>query len=255
MPGSELTRARQLYLDVMEKILVNVIYNDPPNDHWSGGVFDPEKRSKGRDWPSEAHSMIGLARMHNTRTLSERVILDGIPGDFIETGVWRGGASIMIKAVLAAYGSNRSIICADSFAGLPAPSTDFPQDADLDLHTHTQLAISKETVLGNFQKYDLLDDQVEILEGWFRDTLPTISGRNFSLLRLDGDMYESTYQALVSLYTNLSEGGFIIVDDYWDFHQCRDAVKDFFDSIGTFFSPNEIDGAGVWWRKPYELGA
>src|SRR5690242_1156694 len=76
--------ARKLYLDLMERALLGLIYEDAPNDPWTGGTFNPTLRRSGRDWPSQAHTMIGELRMHNLRTLCEDLIARDVPGDFIE---------------------------------------------------------------------------------------------------------------------------------------------------------------------------
>src|SRR5581483_617690 len=204
------------YLDLMERCLLNTIYEDHPFDPWSGGTFNPETRRLGRDWPSIAHTMIGHVRLSNFRQLIEDVIREGIPGDIIETGVWRGGACILARAVLKAYGvTDRRVWVADSFEGLPPPAPDrYPADAG-DRHSEmTQLAVSLAQVQENFRKYDLLDDQVEFLKGWFKDTLARAPIERIAVLRLDGDMYQSTYEALAALYDKVPAGGYVIVDDY-----------------------------------------
>ena len=90
-----------LYLDLLIKVLANTIYRDPSMHPESIGSFQPELRSEGRDWPKVAHSMAGLRRLENVQELAQRVIDEEIPGDFIETGVWRGGCCILMRAVLA----------------------------------------------------------------------------------------------------------------------------------------------------------
>ena len=119
---SHIERLAGLYLDLMERVLLGVIYEDPPIDQWSGGVFNPALRAKGRDWPAKAHTMIGFERLRNMRELMSHVIAEQVPGDFVETGVWRGGACIYMRAVLKVFGiMDRRIWVADSFAGLPKP--------------------------------------------------------------------------------------------------------------------------------------
>ena len=138
-------------------------------------------------------TMVGRRRLHNFRALIEQAIEDGVPGDILEAGVWRGGASILARAVLAPHGvSDRRIIVADSFEGLPAPSGEFPADAGADFHTHAELAVSLEEVQANFDRFGLLDEQVIFLKGWFRDTMSLVDAEALAVLRLDGDMYEST---------------------------------------------------------------
>jgi len=92
-----LTEVRKLYLDLVQKCVINTVYEDPNQGFWSPKVFDGQQRDLGRDWPSKAHSMIGNRRMSNLRQITEYVIANNVPGDFIETGVWRGGACIMAR--------------------------------------------------------------------------------------------------------------------------------------------------------------
>ena len=242
---------RTLYLDLMQKCLTNTIYEDPPEDNWSGGKFNPQIRNHGFDWPSKAHTMIGNLRLANLRQVTEFVITHNIPGDMMEVGVWRGGACIFMRAILKAYGiTDRIVWCADSFEGLPEPDlVSFPQDKGSDHHTYDSLKISLEQVKSNFEKYDLLDDQVKFLKGWFKDSLPHAPVEKLSILRLDADMYESTTQALVYLYHKLSPKGFLIVDDYGVLPPCADAIHDFRSHHNITDPIQNIDGVGVYWQK------
>src|SRR5262249_7945660 len=158
-----------------------------------------------------------LKRLENLKFCVETAIRDGVPGDLIETGVWRGGACIFMRAILEAYGDKqRKVWVADSFAGLPKPNeAKYDADRGDKHHTFGDLAVPRETVEKNFEQYGLLDDQVRFLEGWFKDTLPSAPINSLAVMRLDGDMYESTIQALEALYPKLSPGGFVIIDDYF----------------------------------------
>lgn len=242
--------AARLYVDLLVKAVANTIYGDPSQDPWSDGAYSQPIRMEGRDWPSVAHSMIGVKRLENTRFLAEKALSEGVEGDFIETGVWRGGACILMRGILAAHGQKeRKVVVADSFDGLPPPDPAYPADAGDTHHTFRQLAISLEEVKSNFAAYGLLDEQVEFLKGWFCDTLPSLKGRKFALLRLDGDMYQSTMDALENLYDGLSVGGYCIIDDYGAIPSCRQAVEDF-RSARQITSPlHEVDWTGVWWQK------
>jgi O-methyltransferase len=244
-------RVRDQYLQLMQNCLTGSIYEDPPLKVLGREQFDAELREYGWDWPSKAHSMIGRKRMQNLRALAERVIFGGVPGDFIETGVWRGGACIFMRAILEAYGvRNRRVWLADSFEGLPPPDpATYPADTGDTFHTYTDLAVSIDDVKRNFEKYSLLDDQVIFLQGWFKDTLPAAPIGRLALLRLDGDMYESTIDALRHLYDKLSLRGFVIVDDYRVVAGCRAAVDDFRAMRGITDLIVEIDGVGVYWQK------
>lgn len=214
------------------------------------GEFDADRREVGKDWPADAESMIGMTRMRNIRQCAEQVLDDGVPGDFIETGAWRGGACIFMRAVLKAYGvTDRKVWVADSFEGLPAFDGRFEADAGDQHHTRDELAIGVEQVRENFARYDLLDDQVEFLVGWFSDTLPSAPIEQLALLRLDGDMYASTMDALDALYDKVSVGGYVIVDDYGAVPACKEAVHDFRERLGITDELQAIDWAGVYWRK------
>jgi O-methyltransferase/8-demethyl-8-(2,3-dimethoxy-alpha-L-rhamnosyl)tetracenomycin-C 4'-O-methyltransferase len=193
--------------------------------------------------------MIGTVRMRNLRYACETVLLDGVEGDFIETGVWRGGACIMMKGILEAYGdASRRVFVADSFAGLPRPDVEnFPVDAGGRPDTWNELKIPRTDVENNFRRFGLLDKRVVFLEGWFKDTLPEAPIDQLALLRLDGDLYESTIQALDALYHKVSYGGFVIVDDYF-LPPCAKAVQDFRERYGITSPILPIDGVGSYWR-------
>jgi hypothetical protein len=250
-PGAHFSAdTRSLYLDMVQKCLINVIYEDANHDRWSAHQYHSRLRELGHDWPSQAHSMIGNARMSQLRRAVEIVIEQNIPGDLIETGVWRGGACIMMRAVLKAYGvTDRRVWVADSFCGLPTPNPTVAADAGDIHHTFQELAVSLAQVQANFAKYGLLDHQVEFLKGWFSETLPHAPIDKLAILRLDGDMYESTMDALNALYDKLSEGGFLIVDDFGAVPGCQKAIMDFRRSRNIQSPSENIDGRGVFWRK------
>jgi hypothetical protein len=238
-----------LYLDLIKRCLVNWVYAD--TEVLFGGAFDARLRGEGQDWPPTAHTMIGLRRLDNLQHCAEAVLRDRVPGDFLEAGVWRGGAAILMRAVLKAHGAtDRLVWLADSFAGLPPPNPDkYPHDAGLDLSVYPQLAVSADQVRANIARYGLLDGQVRFLPGWFRDTLPAAPVGRLAVLRLDGDLYESTTDALTHLYPKLSPGGFVLVDDYGAIAACRQAVHDYRDAHGITDPITPVDWTGVYWRR------
>ena len=195
--------------------------------------------------------MIGLKRLDNLQYCVEHVLEERIPGDLIETGVWRGGASIFMRAVLKAYGDAvRRVWVADSFCGLPEPdAARYPADAGDRHHTAPQLAVSLAEVRANFSRYRLLDDQVRFLPGWFNDTLPNAPIERLAVMRLDGDMYGSTMEALTHLYPKLSIGGYVILDDYGAVPGCREATEDFRAQQGITEPMERIDWTGVFWKR------
>ena len=274
--------ARELYLDLLKRTITGAVAED--NDSILGGVrtagsrvfkraaadafgrfasrfgfeiaykkpYDPALRASGRDWPARADSMIGLRRMDNIQTCIETVLREDVPGDLIEAGVWRGGACIFMRGVLKAYGdTTRKVWVSDSFEGLPPPDASrYPADAGDKLHTQTGLAVGVQQVRHNFERYGLLDDQVKFLVGWFKDTLPTAPIEKLAVARLDGDMYESTIQAIEALYPKLSPGGFLIIDDYGSHPtQCARAIHEYRDAHGITEEIIDVDGYGAYWRK------
>jgi O-methyltransferase len=250
------TSLQSRYLDLISNSLQNSIYGESKIDMKLQQLLQRLRhpyatRRQTFDFPTRALTMIGDSGLKNIRDLVTRTLSDNIPGDYIETGVWRGGASILIRAVLAAHSiKDRKVYVADSFEGLPKPNGQkYPKDKRDRLFVFEELAVSQETVVENFDKYGLLDDQVVFLKGFFSETLPRLTTERFALLRLDGDMYESTMDALTNLYDRLSPGGYVIVDDYGALNSCRQAVHDFLNSRGLAPTIHRVNEGVHWFQK------
>jgi len=272
-------KPEDLYLDLMKKTLSFTLWPEPPIPidtfnyrrpplirpfvsfiSWvlrSGrlqlvkqAAFTTDEREEGKVWPGYADTMIGLKRLDNLQFCVETAIREGVEGDLIETGVWRGGACILMRAILAAYAiEDRTVYVADSFEGLPPPDLEkFPDDKRDKHHTRTLLAVSQNEVENNFRRFGLLDGQVVFLKGWFKDTLPNAPMGKLAVFRLDGDMYGSTMDALTNLYPKLSKGGFCIIDDY-ALKRCRKAVDDFRAKNNVRAEMKVVDWTGRYWRK------
>lgn len=208
--------------------------------------FEKASREVGRDRPLIGFTMIGRKRLENIQACFEDVNRNRVPGDLMETGVWRGGATIFMRALLKAYGvEDRKVWVADSFEGLPAPKN---SGDGWDRSGDEVFQVSIEQVRANFAKFDLLDTQVQFLKGWFADTLPTAPVEKLAILRLDGDLYSSTMDALENLYRRVSQGGFVIIDDYFSWPACRHAVTDFLSANGVHPDIKAIDQDGVYWK-------
>jgi O-methyltransferase len=168
-----------------------------------------------RNYLELAHTMIGRKRLDNIQYCIEEVIKSKIRGDVIETGIWGGGATIFMRGVFAAHGiTDRRVWAADSVRGVPPAIV--PEDTgwDLSKKNYPVLTVKIEEVRQLFARYGLLDEQVCFLQGWFKDTLAKAPTKKLAVLRLDGDLYGSTMDALKLLHPNVASGGFIIVDDY-----------------------------------------
>lgn len=211
------------------------------------------QRAEGRDWPLGGVTMVGIKRLDNLQECIADIVDSQVPGDLFEAGVWRGGAAIFMRAALKVFGdSDRKVWAADSFQGLPLPDAlRYPADAGDPHHLAAALAIHLEEVKANFERYGLLDDRVHFLAGWFRDTLPSAPVEKLALLRLDGDMYESTMLPLEHLYAKLECGGYLIVDDYGNerLPACRQAVDDFRARHSISEPIVRIDWTGVYWKR------
>lgn len=251
-----LSETAELYLNLLKRTLTNTIFTAEPDTEsdtlrYVGAAITHYQQSS-------AVSMLPLARMDNLQMCILDVIERGIPGDFIETGVWRGGATIFMRAVLKVLNvTDRVVWVADSFEGLPEPDAEkFPLEAKAFNSAamtkyYKHLAVGLEEVERNFAAYGMLDDRVKFLKGWFKDTLPSAPIERLAIMRLDGDYYESTRDALVNLYDKLSIGGYVIIDDYgedtWTY--CRKAVEEFRSDRGITDPLVRVDKPCAYWRK------
>ncbi|MHB2016589.1 MAG: TylF/MycF/NovP-related O-methyltransferase, partial [Candidatus Xenobia bacterium] len=253
-----MVKPENLYLDLLEKCLVNQLYQDPAID-WQGRsgqavAFNPLMRLLGRDWPLQAPTMIGLMRLRNIRKLVDTVLDEEVPGHLLEAGAWRGGSSIYMRGILAARGvTNRRVFVADSFEGQPLPMA--PADAGDQTHSFPELCVSEEQVRANFARYDLLDEQVVFVPGWFRESLPAAPVARIALLKLDAAMYGGTMDALQALYDRVSPGGYVAIDGYGSSPAVRAAVDEFRAQRGIDAGLSNVDGWGFYWRKPVTAAA
>lgn len=197
-----------------------------------------------------ADTMIGRKRLNNIEYCLRTILEEKTPGDVIECGVWKGGAAIFMKAYLDTWQAHDRVVwLADSFDGVPVSTMIQDKHTDLSKNAFPGLAIPKDDVINNFIKYDVSLKGVQFLEGWFKDSLPKAPINQLALLRLDGDLYESTMDVLHSLYAKLSPGGFVIIDDYKALPQCEDAIHEFRSKNNVSEPIHKIDTMAVYWRK------
>lgn len=249
-----MTDTARLYLDLLKRVLTGTLESQEPNvDDWRFPTQFLDHYIRG-----SAYTMVTLVRLDNIERCIDDVITRGVPGDFIETGVWRGGTTIFMRALLKARGvTDRVVWAADSFEGLPTPDPErFPNEARAHASQamtteFKHLAASREDVEANFARFGLLDEQVRFLQGWFKDTLPVAPVERLSVMRLDGDYYESTMDALTNLYDKLSVGGYVVIDDYgesaWTY--CAKAVDEFRASRGIDAPLVRVDSKCYYWQR------
>jgi Macrocin-O-methyltransferase (TylF) len=257
------------YLDLLKKCLLRhhdgapfpyAVEAGANGDAGVGGVRMAEARmaalaSKGMMPYPDADTMVGRDRLDNIHRCVVSVLQDGVPGDFIETGVWRGGACMLMRGVLKAYGDRtRKVWVADSFDGFPPPTDKYPSDPwrgrsqDVIGMLGVSIKVTLDEVKARFERYGLLDEQVQFLTGFFEQTLPAAPIDELAILRLDGDLYQSTYEALEALYPKLSVGGYCIIDDYF-YTMCSKAVEDYRRAHGIEDPVEAVDWTCVQWRK------
>lgn len=266
----------ELYLDLMKKILTRALTANGVERHtirpqgpksWllhyfnrAAGRYGLEavrlKASCAEDYHESGHeannraedaeTMLGTRQLDHMQQCIVDVLRRNVPGDLIEAGVWRGGMTIFMRAVLMAYQvTDRKVWVADSFAGLP----EIDRRQDTFAWQKGDMAVPLETVKNNFARYGLLDDQVAFLKGYFSETLPTAPIRQLSILRADADLYESTMDVLTNLYSALSAGGYAIFDDYQNLPDCRKAIDEFRRTHGITDEIRRIDERAVCWQK------
>jgi O-methyltransferase len=193
----------------------------------------------------DGETMVGLKQLDNVQFCVTDVLARKIPGDLIETGAWRGGVTIFMRAILKAYGDHsRRVWVADSFEGLP----NFDRTLNPGGWEPGMMAVSLEEVQVNFARYGLLDDHVVFLKGFFNKTLPGAPITQLAVLRSDADLYESTRDVLNNLYPKLSVGGYAIFDDYGA-PGCGRAIREYRASHGITEPMQGIDRLAVYWRR------
>lgn len=249
-----------LYLDTLGDALTGTLLRSDSVHFKAGGSgelerlpFDPTERARGTWWCEGCVTMIGGRRLRHLRAILEETITQGIPGDFLEAGVWRGGASIMARAVQRALSPERRVYACDSFSGLP----DATQGHDVrGLDQLAFLKVSESEVRRNFESFRMLDDNVHFVKGYFAHSLPLLRQElrgQLAVLRGDGDMYESYFDILFNLYEFVPVGGYFICDDCPLVPMVEQAVQDFRRLHGItdeiMSVQDRSEGTGTFWKK------
>jgi len=279
-------RQRGRYLHLLKRTLTNLIY--PENalriTRLESGSFSDDRKARTTEMvqvrytDAEAYetcvrglrlgspalssrsfprTLIGLAGLDNIEFCAEQIFADGIAGDFLEAGVWQGGASMMMRALqLAHRQEHRRVWLADTFDGLPINTAepDVRYGVDFSKSNYPVLVAPLRNVTDNFRDLGLLDENVRFLQGLFADTLPSADIGPLALLRLDADLYSSTMDALNGLYHRVSPGGFVIVDDYGLLPGCREAIDEFREAHGITDPMQWVNLSCVFWRKSEAAG-
>jgi O-methyltransferase len=251
-PQADAEALRTAYLELLKLCLCDLAGTSTVSvGKWEDGSLSSRTlrgeemrlRAAGMDWPLQGLTMVGLNRLDDLQRCVEAVVREGVAGDLIEAGSWRGGSSILMRATLDSLGaSDRTVCVADSFQGFPVA------DAQGHLNVTDFLAVPLEEVRANFARFGL-DAGVRFVPGFFEETMPELADDRWSVVRLDGDTYEATWLTLESLYPRLSAGGYLIVDDYAAMPECGRAVDAFRAQHGIAEALEQVDWTCVRWRK------
>lgn len=204
-------------------------------------------------------TVVWQPRLYATVELSLAALALTASGDFVETGLFTGGtASLMILVLQQFDKCDRKFWGYDSFEGLPPPAPEDESKFGV-IGKSGDYSFGYERVVANLKNWKVWDDDKVILtKGYFNDTLPKTAVSEIAFLRLDGDLFESTWDALVNLYSKVVPGGLIYVDDYGSFPGCRRAVDSFRSEHHIYEplhyvrnTPNTaaINFEAVWWQK------
>lgn len=215
-------------------------------------------------WNVCTHALQNYASLSNAYDLAAYIENRKLPGAIVECGVWRGGCAAVMAKVADTAKSNRKIWLFDSFEGMPsATKEDIGQDAkwlscgvmseDLTDLTPvgTNIASVEEVKELLFNRLHLKEENVVIVKGWFQNTLPAYRDRigDIALLRIDGDWYQSTKACLETLYDNVVNNGYIIVDDYGFFPGCKKAVDEFLQERQVTVQIIKVDYSRIYFQK------
>jgi len=215
-----------------------------------------KKLRRLNDWLAlkkiESFTMVGHERLYSLIDLVRQVEQENLPGAIVECGVWKGGAAALVARTIKRFGYRRALWLFDSFAGLPAPSAKDGAAAA------AQYAVDRgessvTDVLAALAKFKIDPTRVTIVPGWFDQTLPAKQSAigPIALLRLDGDWYESTRTCLEVLASQVTPGGFVVIDDYGSWPGARQAVDEFLaKNAGLAINLRSLPDGSVFWRTP-----
>ena len=194
-----------------------------------------------------------------------RALSNGLPGPVVECGTWKGGTSMAMALVQKRYLGRvpKPVHMVDSFEGLPK-ITEKDGQAAVDFESGRWGAeldgcrVSVDDVLRWLAAVGLAAGEYVIEKGWFKDTVPPLAARlteGISVLRLDGDWYESTLVCLENLMPLVAEGGYVLIDDYYIFDGCARAVHEYLARIDRPCRIRQVPGGNSMYFINGRFGA
>ncbi len=206
-----------------------------------------------------------LPTLKNTQMLSKTILKEGTPGDFVECGVFAGSHPAVMATVIEDMDRDggRMVHLFDSFEGIPSPGPNDNETITGCIGTEQRGLVSTgvsvcslEKVRRNMRIFGVPDRRLVYHKGWFQNTVQRavvrgqLSGKKIAMLRLDGDLYESTMVCLEHLHPLVPRGGFVVIDDY-ALTGCRLAVTEYHAKHALKPQIISIRGGGgpVYYRK------
>ena len=202
------------------------------------------------------YTMISVERAYSLYSSVLHIVQTGIRGDFVECGVWKGGAAMLMALALKQAGvGDRSICLFDTFMGMTEPSEldrvawnrrpvrdKWEEDLRGEKNNFQWWAVSRDTVWKNMISTGYPAGSINLVEGDVMETLPSKAPEHIALLRLDTDWYESTRHELEQLFPRLRAGGILLIDDYGHFTGARKAVDEYFAGSPVFLHRDDYTG-------------
>lgn len=182
-------------------------------------------------------------------TYHQAIRFKDTPGCYVEAGVAAGA-----QLIAMAYGcesnvkNDKAIFGFDSFCGIPLASNRddqmpgikflskqeqeaLPNPGEQVLESSGATSVPMDSVLEHIKNSGLKTGKIILVPGWFENVLPTYDTGPIAILRLDGDLYNSTWVCLQHLFPKVIKGGCVIIDD-WELPGCRAACDEYFALIG-----------------------
>jgi O-methyltransferase len=191
-----------------------------------------------------SYSMAGTLVLRSQFHLACDVHARGIPGDFVECGVYNGGSA---AAVACAFrDTSRAAWLYDSFEGLPESTARDGEEAKKwtgGCHGSVE-AVFEAMALADFPR-----ERCVIRKGWFQETFKEELPERIALLHVDADWYESAILCLRTFYDRVSDGGVILLDDFGCWEGCREAFYDFVQERGLKPLCERFGFSQMFWVK------
>lgn len=246
-------RLRDAYLDLIKRSITNHLYlggDRSFEDFRCIAHYDLDRAQWKIDSLARPATLLTKAQLDLIEQAALALEELEVPGDYLEAGIWRGGAIIFLRALLDAYSiPKRKVFAADSFAGIPKNVRAVNDPVDL---WDDRWVASLDEVRQNIARFGLLDERIVFTPGFFEESLKTLAKERFALIRLDSDSYDSVETSLAWLYPLLSPHGIVIIDD-WHLPGCQMAVRDY-RALHGIADPIQVVGGNAYWVKQQDYG-